>query len=151
VSDFEKRVDPNATIQLDKIDAREFAELAEAAATRERTSAPISRKTAPPPLPPAAESLPPNGVPASSSARGSGSLSPPAARTKTFVYGAVFLVLLGAAIFGGLFAGRLVRGEAPLQAAVAPQGSSASPPAPAPATSGSPGTLKMPAVEINAP
>jgi anti-sigma factor RsiW len=150
VSDFEKRVDPNATIQLDKIDAREFAELTEAAATSERALAPISRKTAPPPLPPAAGSLPPNGVPASSG-RGSGSLSPPAARTKTVVYGAVFLVLLGAAIFGGLFAGRLVRGEAPLQAAAASQGSSASPPTPAPATSGSPGTLKMPAVEINAP
>jgi hypothetical protein len=82
---------------------------------------------------------------------GSSSLPPPAARTKTFVYGAVFLVLLGAAIFGGLFAGRLVRGEAPPEGAAAPQGSSASPPAPAPATSGSPDTLKMPAVEINAP
>jgi anti-sigma factor RsiW len=149
VSDFEKRVDPNATIELDQIDARELAELTEAAATRERASAPISRKTAPPPLPPAAESLPPKGVPASSSVRGAGSLPPPARRTKTFMYGAVFLVLLGAAIFGGLFAGRLVRGEAPLERAAAPQGSSASPPVPA--TSGSPGTLKMPAVEINAP
>jgi hypothetical protein len=181
VSDFEKKVDPNATIELDKIDARELADLTEAAATREgeaKPSLPASRRTAPPPLPPTTASVPPGHVsgnvstgsippsslspstfppshaPVPGSVRPSmrPSMYPPVGKAKTVAYGTIFLVLLGVAIFGGLLAGRLVRGGAPPQASVSPPpGSSASPPETASAASQPSHPLKMPAVEINSP
>lgn len=154
MTDFEKRVDPNATIQIDKIDALELVQLEEAAEARAeeaRPSLPVSRRTAPPPLPvsspPASASPDPAGVPGVAASLAPGarkSTVPPGSSSRLAVYGVVFVVLLAGAIFGGLFAGRLIRGTPPPAQAAA-----AAPAPPAAAPTGSAAPLNIPEVEIS--
>jgi hypothetical protein len=156
VKDFDKRVDPNATIQLDAIDALDLVKLEEEAeARKESNRPPVSRRTAPPPLPPS--SLAPSSLAPSTSPPAAGTTIPPARKStlpppaRSAALGVVFLVLLGVAIFGGLFAGRLLRGApAPQASATAePPATPASPNAGAAAPSASASPLTMPEVEIS--
>jgi hypothetical protein len=142
VSDLEKRVNPNATIQIDKIDAAELVDLEEEAAARAAEAAPpsMARRTAPPPLPAIPTAEAPPGAPQTrlrETGGGSG---------KKILYGAAFVALLVGAIVAGLAFGARMRGEAPVAA-------SAAPPAPSPAASASTTShaLTVPAVEISGP
>jgi hypothetical protein len=151
VSDFEKRLDPNATIQLDAIDALDLVKLEEDAKARAEAEKPaVSRRTAPPPLPPSslppattadsslpASSLPPASQAAASLPHRKSTLPPPG---RAAAYSFVFLILLAGAIVGGLFAGRLLRGDSAPAASGTPA---------APGASGSGQPLNMPAVEIS--
>jgi hypothetical protein len=155
VSDKEKRVDPNATVQIDVGDLYIPPDPSEESPEEARPSAAGHRRTAPPPLPPMASvnptpsgaeeahaSVPPMTSGAPPAPRQS-TVPPPRGASRMLAYGVAFAVLLAGAIFGGLFAGRLIRGEpAPPQASVAP------PPPVAPEASGSSQPLTLPAVEI---
>jgi hypothetical protein len=149
VSDFEKRVDPNATIQLDKIDVQELVQLEEEAAARaaaeESKPPPAVRKTAPPPLPPM--------LPEASTAT-AGSLAPPTAQVaapargtvNTKFYAVAVLLLLASTIALGIAFRARSRAEE-----TAPVAESAAPSASAPAAQPSTHTLTLPAVEITGP
>jgi hypothetical protein len=136
---------PSATIQLDLRDLKlEDPNAAEA-------SSPRSRAT-PPPLPPSA--LSPTPPPASYGPAPAAYAPPPApsapraaSSSRTVVYGALFLVLLAGAIFGGVKVGSALR--------AAPAASRDVPPAPgpAPAASDTPvvNVVSIPTVEFTGP
>jgi hypothetical protein len=115
---------PSATIQLDVRDLQ----LQDPSAPDVNEQA---RRTAPPPLPPSAFA-PPAPVVAP--------VAPRARSNKPLVYGAVFVVLLAAAIFGGVKVGFALRAPAPRASA-----SSAPPP---PAASAEGAIISIPTVEF---
>jgi hypothetical protein len=129
----EDQYQSGATIQ---IDVREL-QLQDAP---EGEAAPKSRAT-PPPLPPSAfVSAPPAAPPEPNAAPA----APKPSSTKPVVYGAVFVALLAAAIFGGVKVGTALR------AAPAPQASAPTASAPAPSAS-APAVISIPTIEFTGP
>jgi hypothetical protein len=156
VADFEKRVDPGATIQLDKIDAMDLVQFEEERlaklAESEQGQPPTSRRTAPPPLPPTSISMPatPTAEPraaerSTSPPQTARTVAPPTSKGKSVVYGAVFLVLLGGAIALGLVFGARLRGGSAGAAAASAA------PLPAPSTPASSHAINIAPVEITGP
>jgi|ERR1700722_8622486 hypothetical protein len=119
-----KRKDPNATIQIDLSQVQ----LYDPNAPPGEGPYPGGRRV-PPPLP-GAPPLPTMTEPA------------PRSAAKTVAYVAMFVVLLGCAITGGLMVGRRARG--PMSSAP----SAAAAGLPAPTTSASQGTLTLPTIEM---
>jgi hypothetical protein len=101
-NDERRRVDPNATIQLDPARALDQVQLVDSAPPR-------SGRKAPPPLPPS--SLPPAPTRALAPA--------PAHPPKTGTRIAVFVALVALAIAGGLAVARTVRKRSPPPASAA--------------------------------
>lgn len=138
----------NATIQLDALDANEVQ-------LESSDSAGASGHVKPPPLPVEALSPPSAPVAPPLSAPVAPPLAAPVPRrsSKAVLYAVGFLLLLGAAIYGGLHVGRVAR-TAPAPSAivsVAPAPPAASPPAttpPATTASEAPATITIPTIEV---
>jgi hypothetical protein len=129
-----RKPDPNATIQLDALDPGELEDAIPAA----RESSVSGARKGPPPLPPqpmAAPGMPAAGPPA------------PASAGKKVGLVALFVVLLAAAITGGLLVGTRVR---PTTAQTTPQQQPAAPPSQSPSASAAPTaeTLTIPTIEM---
>ncbi|HEY8040181.1 MAG TPA: hypothetical protein VIF15_10325 [Polyangiaceae bacterium] len=127
----EKR-DPNATIQLDQLDALDQIELLDSPAGPPRESAAGPRLTPPPlPLQPAAAPLP-------------GAAQAPAGPGRTIAYVAMFVALLAAAITGGLLVGSRAGSKPQPAASATAEAPAAATAAPAPSAS----TLTIPVIEM---
>ena len=139
------RPDANATIQLDRVDRLDDILLDDEAPA---AIAEAHGRSVPPPLP-AIASLPAPLPPAAPPILARAQPPAPAKRGRTIAYGAVFVALLTAAIFGGLKMGGALR-TAPAQA----RAPSAAPPPPPPATASPPSSapanavITMPTVEM---
>lgn len=144
MSDDKRKPDPNATIQID-LDALDQV-LANPPVSERAVGASV--RSAPPPLPPEHRV---SNVPASHTLP-SVTLPPPASAGKKIVFGALFVLLLVAAIVGGLRVGGVGRGGAvttPSASTIAPVASA--PPSVAPsavAPSSSENLLVIPPTEI---
>jgi hypothetical protein len=122
-----RRFDPNATIQID-LDQVQLAD-AMAASARE-SSAPV-RRTTPPPLPPPLPIV---------------TLAPPPNPGRTALYVALFVVLIGLGIAGGLLVGmRAQRGVASVPPATTASATSSV----APSASSAAPMLTLPTIEIH--
>jgi hypothetical protein len=125
-----RRFDPNATIQID-LDQVQLDD-ARAASARD-SSAPV-RRTTPPPLPPPLPIV---------------TLAPPPKPGRTVLYVAVFVVLIGLGIAGGLLVGmRARRGVASIPAAL-PATTASATSSVAPSASSAAPTLTLPTIEIH--
>ena len=140
MSDSDKPVAANQTIQLDALDPSEAASIAGAG-----PSEAAERRKTPPPLPPSAfVSSPPS---SSQGAQGMVSRAPsmpaPAPRPlgQKVAIGAVFVLLVAGAIAGGLAVGGQARGKLAAPAA----------PSAAPSTSASDQVLTLPTIEMSSP
>ena len=167
-----KQPDPNATIQLDRVDRLDDIQLDDldapanpvATTSAPRASAPHGSgrpltSSRPPPLPPNV-SLPPSTSYAPLPAR---ALAPsvqakPARKGKTLVQAVLFIALLGAAIVGGLKMGSSLRAAPPPAKVAAPiivpaQPAPAAPPASAASQSATaaPAVITMPTIEMSDP
>ena len=170
-----KQPDPNATIQLDRVDRLDDIQLDDldapanpvATTSASRASAPHGSgrpvtQSRPPPLPPNA-SLPPS---TSYAPLPSHPLPPlvqakPARKGKTLVQAVLFIALLGAAIVGGLKMGSSLRAAPPPANVAAPiivpaPPAASAPPAPGapPASAGAqsaPAVITMPTIEMSDP
>ena len=152
-----KKPDPNATIQLDRVDRLDDIQLDDP-----DSPAPPIRSTrpgvsaGPPPLPPSASHPPAQTIPSYSVAPYAGPMNPthapvPSRKGRSVVQGVLFVALLGAAVIGGLKVGGWFRAPAPV-AKIAPTVVVAEPaasPPPAPSAQAAPAVLTMPTVEMN--
>ena len=166
-----KHFDPNATIQLDRVDRLDDVQLddidapANGIATKSnapRVSGRPQTSSGPPPLPPSA-SLPPSALlPPSASLSPSASYAPlpprdvpqkkAASKGKTVVQAVLFAALLGAAIVGGLKMGSSLRAAPPPAKAAAPIVVQ-TPPAPSASVAepAAPAVITMPTIEMSYP
>jgi hypothetical protein len=129
-----RRVDPNATIQIDLAQVQLF----DPNTTPEPGGSEPGGRKAPPPLPP------PLPFPGAAQA-------PPRSAAKTIAYLAMFVVLLGLAIVGGLMVGTRARGTAN-DVAPAPSAATAvgvATPSAVPSASAPTRTLTMPTIEMH--
>jgi len=126
-----RKVDPNATIQieLDQVQLYDPGAIPAPGA-----SEPGARKV-PPPLP-----TPPP-FPAAAPA-------PPHSAAKTIAYVAMFVVLIGLAIVGGLMVGMRARGAVNVAPAPSATTVGAATPSAAPSASEAPRTLTLPTIEM---
>ena len=126
-----RRFDPNATIQID-LDQVQLDD-GRAASARE-SSAPPVRKTTPPPLPPPLPIV---------------TLAPPPKPGRTVLYVAVFVVLIGLGIAGGLLVGMRARGGVASVPATPPATTASATSSVAPSASSATPTLTLPTIEIH--
>jgi hypothetical protein len=140
---------PNATIQLDQVDADEVVFNDPGFAARPPQSRPPqSRRTAPPPLPPS--TFPPSSIAPHVARPSEAPAPPPRSTARVLAYGVGFVLMLAVAIFAGARFGLRARR---MNAAAIPS-ASAVPAAPAPPASSAPSKaasepiMTIPTVEI---
>jgi hypothetical protein len=135
----EKRPDPNATIQLDAMEALDQILVDDPRVSP--SAAPTTSRHAPPPLPP---SMPPLAETMRSAEKSRGGV-------KTIAYVAGFVALLVLAIAGGLAVGGVGRSPAPAASVTILPAAAPSAAAVAPAAPSSTDILVIPPTEIRSP
>jgi len=132
MSDPSKRKDPNATIQIDL----DQVQLFDPGAIPEPDASEPGARSLPPPLP------------ASASLPGVAQAAPPNP-AKTIALVAMFVVLIGLAIVGGLMVGSRVGGKAQVTPAPSATTGAVATPSAVPSSSAAPATLTLPTIEMH--